>query len=472
MAITFLINGVDKTTSIDWESIRKNENASKKSDTLEFLVKNYGTKTYQPAINDVVRLSDGATKVFEGLVVEAQEQIQGLAKYFSVTCKDYTHTLDRQLVSRAYTNQTAAAIISDLISTFTTGFTTTNVVAPVIIEHITFNYLTVSQCLEKLTRMLNGFAWKVDYDKDIHFFSTVLNPAPFNLTDTSQNYLFGTLDVKQDTHQLRNDVFIRGGNIVSASARTEYFNGDGTRLIFALGLKFNEEPTVKIAGVTKTVGIENLDPAGSHDCYWDFNQKTIRFEVAPTAGTNNVTAEGTYFYPLIFRKQNNASILTYGTFQYLIIDKTIVSTEAASQRADVELAQYSTPTYSGSFITTTSGLEAGQQITITSTIRNISQTYTIQSIETRLKTPTSFQYRVKIESYVSVGIDDVLKKLLVTDQTEQLEISEGENVQRYVSFDEGVTLVDTLSAPTKSSPPYLWGTTTGNVGLWNRSTWS
>lgn len=472
MAITFLINGVDKTSSIDWPSVRKNENASKKSDTLEFLIKNYGSKTYQPVINDVVRLSNGATKVFEGLIVEAREEMQGLAKYYSVTCKDYMHTLDRQLVSRAYTNETAEDIIDDLIATFTTGFTTTNVVAPVIIEHITFNYLTVSQCLEKLTKMLNGFAWYVDYDKDIHFFATILNPAPFNLTDTSQNYLFGTLDVKQDTHQLRNDIFIRGGNIISATARTEYFNGDGTRLIFALGLKFNEEPVVEVGGVGKTVGIENLDPSGSHDCYWDFNQKTIRFEVAPTAGTNNVTVEGTYFYPLIFRKQNNASILTYGTYQFLIIDKTIVSTEAASQRADVELAQYSTPTYSGSFITTTDGLMAGQQITISSTIRSLSQVYTIQSIETRLKTPTSFQYRVKVESYVSMGIDDVLKKLLVTDQTEQLEISEGENVQRYSSFDESITLIDTVLTPTKTSPPYLWGTTTGNVAVWNRSTWS
>ncbi len=472
MAVTLLIGGVDKTNQVDWRSIRKSETASKKSDTLEFLIKNYGTKTYRPAVNDVVRLSDGATKKFEGLVVETKEMVEGLAKFFTITCKDYTHTLDRQLVSKAYSGQTANAIIADLISTFTTGFTTTNVVAPITINYIAFNYLTVSQCLEKLTKMLNGYSWYVDYDKDIHFFASTLNPAPFNLTDTSGNFVFRSLDVKTDTHQLRNDIFIRGGNIVSATSRTEYFSGDGTKTIFALGLKYNVKPTVKISAVTKTVGIEYLDPAGTYDCYWDFNQKTLRFETAPASGTNNVTVEGTYYYPLIFRKQNNSSILTYGTFQYIIVDKTIVSTAAASQRADVELAQYSSPTNSGSFVTYTDGLIAGQQITITSSLRSISETYLIQSIETSLRTPSEFQYRVRIESYTSFGIDDVLKKLLITGPSENIDVSENENVQRYVLFDEPFTITDTVAAPTKTSPPYLWGATTGNVGIWNRSTWS
>ena len=468
---TFYINGVDKTSLIDWTSVKKNETATKQADTLDFCIKNFGTKTYRPVMNDIVQFNDGSTKLFEGLVVQSTESIDGLAKYFYVTCKDYTHTLDRQLVSKVYTGQTATAIVQDLISTFTTGFTTTNVVAGVVIERIAFNYLTVSQCLEKLTKMLNGYSWYVDYDKDIHFFATVLNLAPFSLTDTSQNFTFGTLDIKQDTHQLRNDIYIRGGNIISASARTEYFSGDATKLIFPLGLKYNVEPTVTVGGVGKTVGLENIDVAGSNDCYWDFNQKTLRFETAPAAGTNNIVVSGTYLYPLVYRKQNNSSVLTYGVFQYIIIDKTITSTDAASQRADAEIAQYSTPTNYGTFQTNTSGLIAGQRITINSTIRGINEDYLIESIETRFKTPTALSYKVKIQSYASFGINDVLKKLLINNPADQLEIGENENVQRSVGFDESVVVTDTVKTPTKTSAPYKWGAD-ANALIWNRGTWS
>lgn len=468
--LSIQINNIDRTALIDWKSVKKNETASKKSDTYEFLVKNYGTKTFQPAMNDIVRFNSGFEKVFEGVIVETREEVEGLAKYYSVICKDYTHTLDRRLISKVYVGQTAEAIVTDLITNFTTGFTVVNVVAPVVINYIAFNYLTVSQCLEKLTKMLNGYQWYVDYDKDIHFFATVLNPAPFSLTDTSQNYIFKSLDLKQDTHQLRNDIIIRGGNIASTSPRTEYFDGDGTKLIFPLGLKYNVEPTVTVGGVAQTVGLENIDPEGSHNCYWDYNQKTLRFEVAPPAVANTVVVTGTYYYPLVYRKQNNASILTYGLFQFIIVDKTIVSTAAASQRADVELAQYSNPTFSGDFVTHTPGLKAGQQLTVSSVIRGFTRTYMIQSIQTTLRTPFEFEYKVKLESYGSVGIDDILKKLLITDQSDQLEIGENENIQRSVQFNETAVLGETLNTPVKTSGPYKWGPD-ANQGTWNRSVW-
>ena len=470
MSLVININAVNRTNQIDWTSVKKTEVASKQSDTLNFLIKNYGTKTYRPAINDVVQFMNGATKVFEGIVTGNQETVQGLARYFSITCKDYTHTLDRMLVSKTYQNMTAGAIISDLISTFTTGFTTTGVVAPTLVSQISFNYITVSQCLEKLTKIVQGYVWYVDYNKNINFFVNVLNVSPFSLSDTGNNYIFGTLNIKSDVNQLRNDIYIRGGSIISSTTRTETFVADGVNTVFALGLKYNVVPTIILNGVTQTVGLENINPAGSNQAYWDFNQKTIRFDTIPT-NTHVITVTGTYLYPLIFRKQNNLSVETYGIFQHLIIDKTIITIDGASQRADVEIAQYATPTNSGSFKTNNAGLIAGQRLTIDSTIRSLSEDYLIQQIDTIAKTPTTLQYTVKIESYSSFGIIDVLKQLLVTNATEELDIAQNESIQRFVQFNENALMTDTLLAPTKKTGPYKWGPD-ANQGVWGFSTWS
>lgn len=468
MSVILKVNSVDKSSMIDLKSIKKHEVITKEADTLEFLIKNYGTKTYQPVLNDDVTLFNGSTKIFGGIIVELKETVIGMSKFLKVYCKDYTHLLDRQLVSKSYTSQSAHDIIADLISTFTTGFTTTNVVAPDTIASVKFNYITVSQAITKLASMLPNFDWRVDYDKDIHFFEVVTNPSPYDLSDSNDSYAYNSLELKQEITQIKNEIIVRGGKAISSGVANEYFDGDGTKLIFTLGTEFNTTPSVTVGGVAKTVGIANVDVAASFDCLWDAANKTISFRggTVPASGTANVRVYGTYFYPLIFRKQNQVSIATYGLFQYIIVDKNITSVDEANARADAELAKYATPVYSGSFLTYSDGLIAGQYITVSSLIRGASQGYKIQSIDTIMRTTTTLQYKVSIQSAEDITMNDILRKLLLEDIADQIGIDTAENVQRYVEFEEELTSTDSVAAPTKTSPPYVWGTM-----VWGFFTW-
>jgi len=472
MAIILKVNTVDKSSLIDWSSIQKSEVLTKQASTLEFAIKNYEGKTYKPTIGDDITLFNGATKIFGGVLTEINETADGFLKLPVYFCKDYTEVLDGQLVSKTYENQTATAIITDIISTFATGFTVVNVVAPIVIDKVVFNYITVSQALEKITNMLVGYSWYVDYNKDINFFESAINLSPFNLTDTSQNFVFNSLQVKTTSHQIKNEIIIRGGEITSTTNRTEYFDGDGTSLIFAMGTKFNVKPTVTISAVNQTVGLDNIDTTG-FNCYWNFNERTIRFGTAPVTAVNNIVVAGTYLYPLIFRKQEGDSILTYGLHQNLIIDKTIQSIDSANDRASVELARYSVPTMRAKFTTNTDGLMAGQQININSTVRGINNNYIIRSIQTDLRTPDALRYVVEAENADSIKMNDVLKKLLVTNASDQLVIQENENVQRYSLFKESVSITDAISA-SKTSGPYVWDNdslTEVNNLVWDFGTW-
>lgn len=471
MSITLTIAGVDKSSLVDWQSLERDRVLTKEPDTLSFLIKKFASQTYKPTLGDEVVFTVNGTKEFGGYVTEINETILGRLEYIDVRCKDYTHALDRQLVSKTYTSQTVNSIISNLITTFSTGFTTTNVNCTTTIDKVQFNYLPISKCLEKLTELVGGFDWYVDYDKDIHFFETSAVLATFDITDTSANYIFNSLEVNEDTSQLRNEVIIRGGTLTSASTRTELLSGDGTKVIFPLATKFSTTPTITVGGVAKTVGIANIDTTG-YDVYWDYNQKSLRFTSAPASAANNISIVATYEYPLILQKRSETSIATYGLFQSVIVDKTLKDLETAGLRADVELIKYANPEKTAKFKTYTNGLLTGQTINISSTIRGYNDDYKIRTVKSKLKTPDTgdFIHEIKCVTAESLGINDILVKLLIKNPSEQLDLSQDEVISRIRQLSDTMGFTDSTPTTSKTSPPYKW--TSGTTTLvWGFGTW-
>ena len=91
---------------------------------MEFQILKTPSKTI-PDISDEVTLEEGAVKIFGGVVVERNEVSRGgLLLGYQIRCKDYSQFLDRKVVTKSYANQTARAIVLDIIATFTSGFTT------------------------------------------------------------------------------------------------------------------------------------------------------------------------------------------------------------------------------------------------------------------------------------------------------------------------------------------------------------
>jgi len=460
MAIIITIAGVDRTNRIDWKSFNREKVLSKEADKLSFLIKKYNGQTYKPIAGDEIIVTIGGVREFGGFIVEITEDVNARVEYIKCSCKDYTHSLDRQLVSKTYTSMTANAIIADLVSTFSTGFTVVGVDCPFVIDNVVFNYLPISKCLEKLTELVSDFEWYVDYNKDIKFFNSTTTLSSFNLTDTSGNYVYNSLSIREDTHQLRNEIIIRGGLLTSATLQTENLSGDATKFIFPLATKFAGKPTVAISGVNRTVGIENLDTAG-FDCYWNYNEKSLKFTVAPASGTSNITVIEYPQFPLILQKRNEESVATYGVFQQVILDKNIRDLDTAGLRADVELLSYSNPQKSANFKTYTDGLKTGDTINIQSDIRTYNDDYKIQVIRTVLKTPDTDELIHEVEAITAedLGINDILAKLLISNPSDQIAIQADEFVSRIRQFTDSFRIVDSTPTTTKTSPPYFVGTT-------------
>lgn len=452
MAITITLNSVDRSSIIQMRSISKKDEINSKVDSLSFDILYSATQTFRPVTNVEVVMLDGATRIFGGKVhaVTASSLSNGTVLYH-VECIDYSYDLDRTLVNDEYASMTVNAIIADILTNYTTGFTDTNVDCGLTITKVVFDRITVTAAIQKLAA-LTGYSWYVDYDADIHFFATATESAPFDIIDNDGNSIDSTLDISTDLSQIRNRVFIKGGEIVG-DARTETFNGDTVKYSFVLANKFSQAPTVTVGGVSKTVGLDYIDNEADFDCFWDYTQGYVRFKTAtiPASGTNNISITGTPLYNLVVQVEEPLSIATYGVFEYSLIDKTIKSREEAVSLAKVQLVAYQAGLVEGNFETYTSGLRSGQTITVTSTLLDVDETFLIQSVSMKMLTNNRQVYSVKLATLRSNSLIQFLIDML--SSPERLIEDKGTTVVEKTVFPlETISITDAVDINTNDYP--------------------
>lgn len=450
MAISLKINGIDKSSDIDWPSVEKQDVLTKEPDRLEFKIKNYGTKTYRPTHGDEVMLYEDAAKVFGGIVVETSEEHTGYTKFFSVVCKDYQQIMDRKLVNKTYTAMTTHDIILDIVANYLpVGFTTTNVVSYDFVQKIVFNDEQPSKCFQRLADQIGDCDWYVDYEKDIHFFKEGVEVAPFGLDDTSGNYIFGSLKIDRNINQIRNTVIVRGGDKES-SLLTETKIADGQQRTFVAkpnlhNLTVEKSTNAGTSWSTMTIGQDGLTDAASKDCLYNPNNGFVIFrdDNKPASG-NYIRWSGNQVYPIKIIRRDWSSIADYGEYQYIIRDATIKSETQATQRALAELKKYAHRANEGLFRTVKTGLRSGQSITINSPAAGINETFQIVRIISKSYTPTSFEHEVHLLASEDVGVIDVLGKLLVGDPASQFTTEENEVLVQVEGFLEDMLMTEGL----------------------------
>lgn len=451
--IVITINGTDRTNQVLLDSLTIVDQLNQAVDTATLTLQRIIStgKTFKPDLGQTITIVDGATTLFAGVIVDIAESVFSNQEIrYNVKCKDYTHLLDGKLVVEKYTDMTVTAIIADLVTKYApAGFTATYAVCPIVAKTVVFNRITFSACLEKLSK-LTGYQWYVDYSKNIYFFERNSIGSPFGLNDDDDSYIFESLILSNDITQLRNRVYIRGGEAVGAS-RTEYFDWDATKKTFKLGNKYSTVPTVVVNGVAKTVGLDYINDEASFDFLWSYQEKYLKASssFSATTGINNVVVTGLPLFPIQVQVEDPVSISAYGTYEYAKKDLTIKSKEEALKIAQAELIAYSNGLDEGSFQTYNSGLRSGQIINIKSTIRGLDENFLIQKVTVRQFTANSkYIYNISLASLRTTSIIDLLIGLLRAEDR-YIDDSSDETIEKSVFTIEKVkfteTFVSTLS---------------------------
>jgi hypothetical protein len=484
--IGIYISNIDKSSWIDWKSFEKVEVLTKEVDRFQFDIRKTPVKSI-PDLGDEVKVYRGAEKIFHGIIVEVSEKIKGgVLLGYQIKCKDWTQILDKQLVIEQYTNQTAEAIVQDIITAYCPGFTANNVDADINVPSIKFNYEQVSKCLQQLADLLD-YDWYVDYDKDIHFFSEETYTAPFELDDSAGNYRFGSLEINKNILQVKNSVYVRGGEKKETDPKTYNFVADGQQVIFYLPYQLDEITVVK-GGATQSIGTDNLTDPNTVDCLYNFNEKIIKFrnDNKPASGST-VAISGKAWIPIIKHLKDNESINSYGEYQFAVIDKTISTDQEAINRGKASLKKFNESIYEASFKTKRDGLKTGQRIRIQSNIRGVNKWFKINRITSRMRNSGELEYEVFLIASGDVSFVDMMTGILerdkknidikvneVLDKIETIDspVTIGELIIRMSPMvaDEIVSIGESITAANKS-PNFKWMPDAVNPAKWNLFQW-
>lgn len=313
---------------------------------------------------------------------------------------------------------TSYVSFDDLYATDSDAFTMdgVDVSDTLTIESATFVYKTASDVLKKLAALV-AYDWQISADKDLSFFDSQLNTAPIELQDSNDTYVYESLELSSDISQLRNVVYIFGGDVSEDSTKTEVLDtqANGTNKIFQIGYRYKTTATtdysLTVNSVSKTVGIDGVDDSSSFDAMYNPDEKTLEFTTAP-ASAATVRFTGYRLYPLAEKIGDSVSILTYGEHEMVIKDEDINTTDAALQRAIGEFVAYADSIVDGSFDTDETGLEAGMKIHVTSTVRDVDEWYVIQRVTGKMRTPDDMRYSIQLVSSKTYGMVEILQKLL------------------------------------------------------------
>ena len=349
----------------------------------------------------------------------------------------------------------------------------------------------------------NQFFWYIDYDRDIHFFPTETNNAPFGLTATSNN--FNDLSISLDASKIVNRQTVRGATETSSTKTQQDIPGDGTKREWSLRNKFRNLSILTDTGggfATQSVAIEFIySDTGSYRYFSNFNAQSARSGVSTSTLASGSVIRFRYheIIPIITQAKDNASITALksllgndGIFDgRTITDKSLKSRVEAEATATAEIAKYSNPIITANFSTNYEGLRSGQLIRITdsTTGRNIDQNFVIQKVKVRATSEEDGvnEYDVKCASTV-FGIIEFLQKIIRGNQNlnidenevifntevayEEVSATESWSTESQNIQSETVTATESWT-PREVTPPFVWKPTGGSKGaVWNLFSWS
>lgn len=473
-------NGTDISSAIQWKTVQISEVLTKEVSKLQFTIyKTPATSSLIPVVGDQIDMYENSTHIFGGTATAVDTTVQGGALLaYQVSCVDWSYKLNSKLVTKRYVNMDPADIIADVMTNFVPaglGFTTSHVQRGNFqVASIKFNYEQVTQVLEKLAKQI-GWEWYVDASKDIHFFLAENIPAPFNIDETTGNIDWPSLDVSIDLTNMKNSVYVVGGNYpktFNAGNAVDVYQTDGVKTAFALAYNYDQTSiVVTLDGATQTLGIDQQTDPATVQWLYSPSGKFVRSTTLIGSG-HTVKIFGNAQIPILAHASDSGAIATYGEIQDSVIDKQIKSVSEAQERALAEILQFGHQVYDVKFTTRQTGLVLGQTILLNSAKLGISNyPLIIKRIDGTAYSPSQFEYHVEALGSDNVTFVDIMSRLL-TQENNNTDLADNTVLENLLTFAEGVGVGEAVSA-TPTARPYTWGPAGGNPPIiWSFFTWA
>jgi len=224
--VTILIATVDRTTSIDIETLDALDAIGQQLDECSFIVQNGGGMSLAIGQEVLVhKVGDAATIYFGGVIAHMRSWAVGSERHYFIRCDDFTWHMDNPegLVSGFYNAMSDAAIINDFMDAACSQIDDTTHVDAITADTVRVEFLNKNprECVQYLANIGNAM-WYVDYDKKLHFFVTGTNDAPYDLSDDpdlSATFGYKGMEVVEEAPRA-NRVIVVGRHAAATATRT------------------------------------------------------------------------------------------------------------------------------------------------------------------------------------------------------------------------------------------------------------
>lgn len=361
--------------------------------------------------------------VFAGLVKSKRKydpfDNSGQVLYYDLVCVDYSALADKRKIAESIESETAEDIIIDYILPILNeeGVTEGTIDCDLSIEKAMFNYVTITEALNQLAALTNGYIWYIDENKQLHFFHKSSNVSELTF---DENIAYYDIEETEDMDNYRNKQYIQGGKAKTDLQVKESVSPTPDGNIMKYNVRFpiaeNPKPVVYVNDVAESsddVGINGVD-TGKH-FYFNYNSNIIVHDDGETpldadsGDTLTVTYKG---YRDLFLVSDSAEQIadranketgTSGIYENIYKETSIDDATQALEYADALILKYGEIKNVVNFKTEQVGLRAGQLLKIENELFELDDYYLIESINVRQLDPLHFEYNVKCLDGAAIG---------------------------------------------------------------------
>ncbi|MFD2704244.1 hypothetical protein [Salibacterium lacus] len=328
-----------------------------------------------------------------------------------ITCQllDQNANLDRRTVAETYVEWLGSDIVQDIHTRYLAdeGITIGEIDIPYdnTVQKAVFNYVSVMNSFDDLGDLL-GANWWVTPNKELYFVSRDNMKAPWSVDEETP---YQGLEIETDLKSYRNRQYLRAGQD-QTDLQTEQFKGDGETQTFTVGYELALEPTIKVNGVEKEVGIKDVEEG--KPWYWNKNKDKVVQEKdnTPLSSSDTLTVDYVGYYPIIVVAEDAEAISDMkekqggtGIYESVEENNNIDDSDLALDFAQGKLRKFARINTKVRFRTFERGLKAGQIIPIHLPIEDLDGDFLITKVNVTSKSDEFIAYDVECVDGEDVG---------------------------------------------------------------------
>lgn len=304
MGLEIIIANTTRTTSCDIESLLITNTITSNASVMELAARSSGDWRPRAGNQITVATTSDSVRYFGGIVTRVAEEAKNRREfYYRMSCNDWTFLFDRRLVAANYGSSAASAIVADIVTTYTTGFSTGTIDTAPSVSAKRWDYVKPSEAIQQLADELQ-WHWFINSTQGVEFFTAITDVAPTTAINFDSSTGYSDLVLEERVDQVKNRIILQGYKRSSTVQFNRTFQGDSTTRFFYLGYEPVDTSTgnisVTVNGVavdvlTDVISAEPGTTAGaSSQCFICFDNMGIRFSTGVSAPSSNVSVTFNY----------------------------------------------------------------------------------------------------------------------------------------------------------------------------------